>query len=132
MRTLIPVLLLLAAALPTAATAGDTTPTRLLEGWRAEAGAGASFSATRGRQLFERAGRDWSCSTCHTNDPRAPGRHKITGKAILPLAPTINPQRFSDRARVEKWFRRNCRDVFDRECTATEKGDLLSWLLTLH
>lgn len=131
MRKSLAFALLLAAQLPLAATAGDTTPARLLEDWRAQAGAGATFSATRGRQLFERTGRDWSCATCHTGDPRAPGRHKVTGKALLPLAPNINPQRFSDAAKVEKWFRRNCRDVLERECTATEKGDLLTWFLTL-
>ena len=130
MRTLFLIMLLAGASIT--AAAGDTTPAQLLEGWRAQAGASAAFSATRGRQLFERTGRDWSCVTCHTSDPRAPGRHKVTGKAILPLAPAINPQRFSDAAKVEKWFRRNCRDVLERECTATEKGDLLSWLLTVH
>jgi mono/diheme cytochrome c family protein len=131
MRKPFALLPLLALALPLASFAADTTPAALLEGWRAQAGAGAAFSAARGRQLFERTGREWSCATCHTSDPRAAGRHKVTGKPIQPLAPSANPQRFSDQAKVEKWFRRNCRDVLERECTAAEKGDLLSWLLTL-
>jgi hypothetical protein len=56
----------------------------------------------------------------------------MTGKPILALAPSANPQRFTDRAKVDKWFRRNCRDVLGRECTPTEKGDLLTWLLSVR
>ena len=63
--------------------------------------------------------------------PTQPGRHAATGKPIGPLAPAFNPQRFTDPAKVEKWFRRNCKDVMSRECTAAEKADILSWLLGL-
>jgi hypothetical protein len=59
------------------------------------------------------------------------GRHVVTGKAIAPLAPAFNAERFSDAAKSEKWFRRNCGDVVGRECSASEKADLLAWLLTL-
>ena len=38
----------------------------------------------------------------------------------------------SDSAKVEKWFRRNCKDVLARECTAAEKADVLAWLMTLR
>jgi hypothetical protein len=31
-------------------------------------------------------------------------------------------------AKVEKWFRRNCQDVLQRECSAQEKGDFIAWL----
>jgi mono/diheme cytochrome c family protein len=112
--------------------AGDTTPATLLNEWRADAGAGAQFSADRGRQLFLKKGSSWSCSTCHTTDPRAEGKHAVTSKPILALAPSANPQRFTDRAKVDKWFRRNCRDVLGRECTPGEKGDLLTWLLSVR
>jgi hypothetical protein len=39
------------------------------------------------------------------------------------MATAVTPSRFSDNKKVEKWFRRNCDDVFKRECTALEKGD---------
>jgi len=117
-------------ALP-AWAASDTNPTSLLNDWQAEVGARAQFSADRGRHLFRRQGNDWSCSTCHTADPRVAGKHTVTGKPILALAPSANPQRFTDRAKVDKWFRRNCRDVLGRECTPTEKGHLLTWLLSI-
>ena len=126
----------LAACLLQAATAMPAalavTPDSLLLQWRAEAGGGApAFAATRGRSLFETRGTDWSCSSCHTADPRQAGRHAVTGKTIQPLAPGANPQRFTDDAKVAKWMRRNCRDVLGRECTPQEKGDVLTWLLSL-
>jgi hypothetical protein len=54
----------------------------------------------------------------------------VTNKPIKPLSPVVNPARFSDAAEVEKWFKRNCRDVLKRECTVEEKGDLLTFLLS--
>ncbi len=91
----------------------------------------SGFSAVRGETLFRTKGSDWSCSTCHTTDPRNPGRHTVTGKTIQPMAPVSNPTRLTDPAKVEKWFKRNCKDVFDRECTAQEKGDVITWLRSL-
>jgi hypothetical protein len=63
--------------------------------------------------------------------PTSPGRHAATGKPIQPLAPAFNPARFTDPAKVEKWFRRNCNDVVGRECSAAEKADAVTWLMTL-
>ncbi|MCL4791073.1 MAG: DUF1924 domain-containing protein [Gammaproteobacteria bacterium] len=88
----------------------------------------SGFSAERGAALWRTQGKDWSCSTCHTTDPLKPGRHTVTGKTIQPMAPASNAKRFTDSAKVEKWFKRNCRDVFDRECTAREQGDVITWL----
>ena len=91
----------------------------------------SGFAATRGETLLRTKGTDWSCSSCHTTDPRNPGRHAVTGKTIQPMAPVSNPKRLTDPAKVEKWFKRNCMDVFDRECTAQEKGDVITWLRSL-
>ena len=91
----------------------------------------SGFSAARGETLFRTKGTDWSCTSCHTTDPRKPGRHAVTGKTIQPMAPASNPKRLSDPAKVEKWFKRNCMDVFDRECSAREKGDVITWLRSL-
>ena len=49
----------------------------------------------------------------------------------MPLAPAAHARRFSDAAKAEKWFRRNCNDVLGRECSAAEKADVLAWLNTL-
>jgi mono/diheme cytochrome c family protein len=106
---------------------------RLESAARAADPAFSGFSAERGAKFFHaRHGRDWSCSSCHTADPRADGRHIVTGKALAPLAPTANAARFRNPARTDKWFRRNCNDVLGRECTAVEKGDVLAYLLLLH
>jgi len=115
------------AALPALAA----TPAELLAGYSARAGATAV--PARGQALFTQrpAGRDWSCSSCHGTVPVAGGRHAATGKDIAPLAPAADPQRFTDAAKSEKWFRRNCKDVLGRECSAAEKADVLAWLLTL-
>ena len=93
----------------------------------------AGFSAQRGEQFFKsRHANDWSCASCHTQAPAQPGRHAQTGKTIAPLAPNANPQRFTDSAKVEKWFKRNCNDVLQRPCTPQEKGDVLQYLLSLN
>ena len=91
-----------------------------------------AFSAERGQAFFTAAhGNDWRCSTCHTPNPAQAGAHDKTKKPIDPLAPSANPRRFTDTAKVDKWFRRNCKDVLARECTADEKGDVLAYLLTV-
>ncbi|MEO8507507.1 MAG: DUF1924 domain-containing protein [Betaproteobacteria bacterium] len=125
------------AALALVAGLSTAGPRELLAGYEAaarqSAPAFAGFSAARGARFFgETHGGEWSCSTCHTLSPAAGGRHAKTGKSIAPLAPAANAERFSDAATTEKWFRRNCNDVLNRECTPQEKGDVLTWLLTVR
>ncbi len=92
----------------------------------------AGFSAASGERFFKAAhGHEWSCASCHTQNPLAAGRHAKTGKNITPLAPAANAQRFSDPDKVEKWFRRNCGDVLGRACSAAEKGDVVAYLRSL-
>lgn len=106
------------------------TPADLLTGYSAQAGMAAA--PERGQSLFTaRHGREWSCSSCHGARPTQSGKHASTGKSIAALAPAFNAERFTDPAKAEKWFRRNCNDVMGRECSAAEKADVLSWLLTL-
>ena len=91
------------------------------------------FSVERGKQWYASThGREWSCASCHSSNPAAPGQHATTGKVIGPLAPAANPERFTRADKVEKWFKRNCNDVLGRPCTAQEKGDVLSYLLTIR
>lgn len=123
-------LLLALAAAPFAAPTQAATPTDLLAGYTSQAG--APPVPARGQQLFTtRQGRDWSCASCHGPLPAQAGKHAATGKPIAALAPAFNAERFTDPAKAEKWFRRNCNDVVGRECTAVEKADVLGWLLTL-
>jgi hypothetical protein len=71
-----------------------------------------------------------SCTTCHGHDLTQPGQHAKTGKVIEPLAPSVNPQRLTDSAKIEKWLRRNCRWTIGRECTADEKADFIAYIKT--
>lgn len=119
-----------AAALLATGIASAGTPSGLLAGYVAEAGVPAN--PERGRQLFvNHHGKQWACASCHGASPTGQGEHAATGKPIAPLAPGFNPERFTDQAKADKWFRRNCKDVVGRECSAAEKADVLAWLLTL-
>ena len=112
------------------APAWALTPADMLAGY-AQA-SGQAPQAVRGQQFFGAThGKEWSCSTCHTKQPTAEGTHASTRKAITPLAPSANAKRFTDSAKTEKWFRRNCNDVLGRECTVAEKADVLAWLISL-
>jgi hypothetical protein len=89
-------------------------------------------SIDRGQQFFKgKHGKEWSCSSCHTATPNKVTEHIVTGKRIEPLAPAANAKRFTDLAKSEKWFKRNCKDVLSRECSTQEKADVLAWLLTV-
>jgi mono/diheme cytochrome c family protein len=105
------------------------TPAEVLATYSAQAGTAAQ--PARGQQLFTtKHGKEWSCATCHSSAPTVDGKHATTGKLISPLAPAFNAERFTDIAKSDKWFRRNCNDVMGRECTAVEKADVLAWLMT--
>lgn len=112
------------------AHAADTTIAQQLAQWSAQAG--APGDAARGQAFFSsKHSGEWSCSSCHGTPPTSTGKHASTGKAIDPLAPAFNPKAFTEAARVEKWFRRNCKDVLSRECSAAEKADVLAYLAGL-
>ena len=124
-------LLLILAAMAPALQAQSTSPAQLQKAY--ETAAGRSGQIERGRVFFtSRHGGEWSCASCHGQVPTDAGRHAVTAKAIEPLAPAANPKAFSDERRAEKWFRRNCKDVAQRECTPGEKADVLAWLQSLR
>ena len=115
------------------------TPQELLKQYEVQAkqenAAFAGFSAERGANFFkaERThsdGKKVSCATCHTSDPRNQGKTRAN-KVIEPMASIANPQRFTDTAKVEKWFGRNCKDVLERTCTSQEKGDYIQYLISV-
>lgn len=123
-------LLILATTIAQAQTPAETLG--ILKQAAAETPGFQGFSASRGEQFFKSThGNDWSCATCHTENPAAQGKHQRTGKIIQPMAPAINAERFTDQAKVDKWFKRNCNDVLDRTCTTLEKGDILTYLLSI-
>jgi hypothetical protein len=110
--------------------AADTTPAAQLQHWSAQAG--SPGNAASGQRFFNaKHGGEWSCASCHGTPPTAQGQHANTGKPIAPLAPAFNPKAFTDTAKVDKWFKRNCNDVLSRACSATEKADVLAYLNSL-
>jgi len=107
----------------------SATSKDLLKKYEGESG---KASSTRGEQFFNaKHGKEWSCASCHENPPNHETKHIVTGKVIKPLSPNVNPDRFIDQAKVEKWFKRNCNDVIGCECNAQEKADVISWLMTV-
>jgi Domain of unknown function (DUF1924) len=103
-------------------------PQEMLAAYVSESGQAAD--AERGKAFFNaRHGQALTCTACHGDNPALPGKHASTGKVIAPLAPGANGERFTDVARSEKWFRRNCKEVVGRECSPSEKADVLAWLM---
>ena len=90
--------------------------------------------AENGKQLWTKTytsnqkPRQRGCTSCHTENLRATGKHIKTGKPIDPLAPSVNKERLTDTKKIEKWFKRNCKWTLGRECSVQEKADVLSYL----
>jgi hypothetical protein len=130
-------ILIIVLACTLAPATADESPQSLLDFYANEAKASdpgfSRFSAERGEHLFRTnfsTGKPDtpSCTTCHTTDPRKTGQTRA-GKDIEPMAASANSERYSDQAKTEKWFGRNCNNVLGRECTATEKGDFITFML---
>ena len=93
------------------------------------------FSAKNGEILFktENIGKEnkkLSCVSCHGSDLSQKAQNIFTGKDIDPLAPSVNKARLSDAKEVKKWLKRNFKDVFLREGTAEQKGDVLYYIMS--
>lgn len=121
---------LFAAGFATSALAG---PREDMLAQYAAAARSSGFSAARGQTLhtqnFAGGKPDTpACTSCHGKDPRAGGRTP-GGKAIDAVAVSVTPTRYTDPAKVEKWFKRNCNEVLGRECTPQEKGDWLTYVI---
>ena len=128
------------ALMLTAASVLAASPGEVLQTYTAQAKKDnpsfKEFSAANGDKFYHAAakhssGKQISCAACHTDNPRNAGKHERTSKEILPLAPAANKARFTDAATVEKWFKRNCQDVLERECSAQEKGDFITYVLSI-
>ena len=128
------ILMVLIGTLLTASAASATPATdELFARYKSEGV--SSFDAEHGKSDWNKVGkvedgRKMTCGTCHGDDLSKVGKHYKTGKTIEPMAPSVNPERFTDVKKIEKWFRRNCNDAWGRECTAQEKGDVLKFLLS--
>lgn len=92
------------------------------------------FDAKRGEEIFTskhigKKGKEISCTSCHGTNLQKAGENIFTGKVIEPLSPKANKERFTDVATIEKWMKRNFNDVYNREGTALEKGDVTTYII---
>ena len=92
------------------------------------------FDYKRGEDIFlskhvGKKGELISCASCHGTDLNKSNQNHFTGKTINALSPKANPKRFTDRAEIEKWVKRNFNDVYNREGTALEKGDVVTYII---
>lgn len=129
-------IVVLAAILVSGVAAAALNPDMqgLVEKYRKEANV-KSFSAEDGKNFFtakrrHSKGEERSCTTCHTADPKQKGK-TVVGKVIEPMAQSANKERFTDPKKVEKWFKRNCEWVLERECTPKEKGDFITFMTSM-
>jgi len=131
--------LILAAVIvaPTLALAGNPDRDAIIADYAKQARAANpgfnAFSAARGEELFRAKWsggdpRTPSCTACHTDNPKNPGRNAKTGRPIDPVAVSVNPSRFTDSRDVEKQFTRDCKSVLGRPCTPLEKGDYITFM----
>ena len=125
------VIFFLAASALLTVPAYAESPQQILATYQQQAG---GASAARGEAFFHakitRDGKTVSCASCHTDNPKAIGKTRAN-KAIEPLAPVANRERLTDAAKVEKWFKRNCKDVLARECSVQEKADFVAFLISV-
>jgi hypothetical protein len=130
MRIIAAIALLVAFASAECAHAGPVD--ELLQKYRSQGG--HDFSVAAGEKLWDHpvvnaaTGESRRCALCHTTDLRKAGKHAVTGKKIEPMAPSVNPERLADKAKIEKWLLRNCKWTLGRECTPQEKGDVLTMI----
>lgn len=92
------------------------------------------FSAKRGEEIFTskhigKKGKEVSCVSCHGDDLSKASKNFFTAKEIEPLSPKTNPKRFSEIKTIEKWLKRNFIDVYNREGTIEEKGDVVTYII---
>jgi hypothetical protein len=123
----------LAALLAMPAAAGPRDDLLAQYATAAKVSVASGFSAARGQTLHSQnfaGGKPDTpaCTSCHGKDPRGAGRTP-SGKNIEAMAVSVTPQRYTDPAKVEKWFKRNCNEVLGRECTPQEKGDWLAYMI---
>ena len=95
----------------------------------------AGPSAEEGKAFYNNKvkaanGKETACASCHTANPANNGKHIVTGKSIKPLSPAVNAKRFADFEKVEAKFTQHCVDILGADCTAAQKANYISYVLT--
>lgn len=94
-----------------------------------------TLSAEAGRAFYtqkvEINGKDMSCAACHTDNPANAGKHNESGKAIKPMSPSANPDRFKEVQKSQQGFTKHCKDLYGKDCKPEDKANFISYLLTV-
>ncbi len=94
----------------------------------------STLSADEGKEFYTKKqmvkGKELACATCHTDNPVNMGKHNETGKAIQPMAPSANPKRFANVQESAKGFTKHCKQVYGKDCSAKDKGNFITYMLT--
>ena len=118
--------------LPILAFSSDTSVSSVLIKYQQQGA--KNINAENGRLLWQKKyisnnkPFERSCTTCHGKDIQSPGKHVRSGKEIEPMSKKINPSRLTDKNKIAKWFKRNCKWTMGRECTAQEKADIVAFI----
>lgn len=95
----------------------------------------SQLSAEAGRAFYVKKvsykNHVFSCADCHGDNPALEGEHYTLGDKIKPLAPSANSSRFSSVNKSEKNFSKHCIDLYGHNCSPQEKGDFITYLLTV-
>ena len=95
----------------------------------------STFSAAAGREFYlwrrSYGPLDVSCSSCHTDNPASEGKHNETNKPIRPLAPSANPDRFTNADKADQAIAKHCKDMYRKDCSPQQKGDFLTFLISV-
>ena len=99
------------ALVPLTSLAADTSAAQQLERWSAQAG--APGQPERGRAFFTTPhGGEWSCGFVPRQSADGEGQAREHRQGDRPARTGLQPGTFTDSAKVDKWFRRNCIDVW--------------------
>lgn len=132
MKTPYLILVLLISTHISLAQAENETVKTLLQVYASQGATEAN--AEQGKHLWQKTFQSKSefskrsCASCHTENLSVTGKHIKTNKLIKPMAPSANSERLTDKKKIEKWFKRNCKWTMGRECTAQEKASFLLYI----
>ncbi len=91
------------------------------------------FDYKRGEEIFTsshigKKGKEISCTSCHGINLNESHKNFFTGKVIKPLSPKVNKERFTSKKQIDKWLKRNFIDVYKKEGSSLEKGDVITYI----
>ena len=97
--------------------------------------AGKKFNSAEGKEFFEKknAKTEKSCIDCHNRDIKKAGSQKVFFSLFAIEVPALsvsaNKEAFKSSKKAAKEFDNYCEEVWQRVCTAEEKGNMLLYFM---